>query len=206
MFVVYKITNLTNGKAYIGISSRPASVRWSEHKVRTRQGVRNSRLYSAIRKYGPEAFSVETLTTTASETEVRELETQYIKQFDTYENGYNSNLGGHGFLVFPDEIRKKIGLAQVGKVISVETRQKMSKAKRGKKECADHLGQHTSKGSANPRSKSYLMRFPDGSEQVITGMREFCRLNGLAQDKFFTRGKTKGFVLLRTLNDQDASP
>lgn len=200
-FVVYKLTNTINGKAYIGITSRYESDRWSEHKVRARQGVRNSRLYDAIRKYGPDAFNREVIAKASTEDELRELERRYIQEFNTYEAGYNSNLGGYGHLHFPEHIRIKIGLAQKGKHIPPETRKKMSLAKLGDSKCAIHFGEHTQKGNLNPRSKSFRIGMPDGSEQVVKGLRAFCRDNGITTAKLYIRGKTKGFVLLERLND-----
>lgn len=200
-YLVYKLTNTINGKAYIGITSRDESFRWSEHKVRAKQGLRGSRLYDAIRKYGPDAFSREVIATASTEDESRELERRYIQEFDTYENGYNSNLGGYGFLHFPEHIRIKIGQAQKGKIIPPETRKKMSLAKLGDSKCAKQFGEHTQKGDLNPRSRSFRFRFPDGSEQVIKGLRAFCRNNGLHQAHITTRGHSKGYVLLERLND-----
>lgn len=200
-FVVYKLTNKINGKAYIGITSRYESDRWAEHKKRAKEGVRNSRLYAAIRKYGPDAFSREVIATASSEDELRELERRYIQEFNTYEAGYNSNLGGHGFLEFPEHIRIKIGQAQKGKVISPETRKRMSAAKIGDSRCADHFGNHTQKGDLNPRSRSFRIQLPDGSEHVVKGLRAFCREHKLVQCHLYSRGHTKGFRLLERLND-----
>lgn len=201
-FIVYKLTNSRNGKSYIGISNRPVGIRWSEHVQRAKETAgRNSRLYAAIRKYGSQAFSKEILAKAETEDVVRTLETEFIHKFDTYENGYNSNLGGYGFLVFPDHIRKKIGDAQRGKIISVECRAKMSAAKLGDSRCAVNFGTHTRKGQDNPRSKSFRVRLPDGSERVVTGFRAFCRANGITTAHMYRRGRSKGFVLLERLND-----
>lgn len=201
VFYVYKLTNTVNGKSYIGISSRKPTVRWHEHCERARQGIRNSRLYSAIRKYGPRSFRIDTLEQASTEDEVRTLETRYIIEFDTYANGYNSNLGGNGFLVFPDHIKEKIRLAQIGKFIPPASREKMSAAKRGDSRCAIHFGEHTKRGGENPRARSFLLRLPDGTEQVIRGLRAFCRQHELHIAHINSRGHSKGFVLLERLND-----
>lgn len=200
-FVVYKLTNTINGKAYIGITSRYESDRWSEHKKRAQEGVRNSRLYAAIRKYGPDAFKREVIAKASTEEELRELERRYIQEFNTYEAGYNSNLGGYGHLHFPEHIRIKIGLAQKGKYIPPETRKKMSEAKLGDSACATNFGEHTQKGELNPRSRSFRIQLPDGSQQVVKGLRAFCRENKLVQCHLYSRGHTKGFHLLERFND-----
>ena len=201
MFVVYKITNSVNGKSYIGITSRTVEVRWCEHLERVRHGIRNSRIYAAIRKYGSEAFERETLAFTSTESEARSLETHYIHAFDTYENGYNSNLGGFGFLHFPDHIRRKISIAQRGKYIPPSSRLKMSQAKLGDGRCAANFGLHTRKGKENPRAGKYLIRFPDGTERTVCGLRAFCREHRLIASHIHVRGHTKGYVLLKRFND-----
>lgn len=202
MFNVYKAFNTESGKSYIGITSRDVNVRWSEHLSRARCEQRQSRLYDAIRKYGADKFEVTVIDSSDNEDEIRSLETQYIEKFDTYENGYNCNLGGCGHLVIPDDLRKKIGEAQIGKIISEETRLKMSLAKRGDSRCAEHFGDYTKKGRNNPKSSFFLIR-KDGEDTVIVGrgLRAFCRENDLCVAHLYCRGRTKGFNLLGTFND-----
>ncbi len=200
-YLIYRLTNTVNGKAYVGITGRSLNIRWGEHVERARQGLRNSRIYDAIRKYGPDAFSREVVAVADTEEDARALEIEHIAKNDTYESGYNSNLGGEGFLVFPEHIRRKIGEAQKGKIISAECRAKMSQAKIGKSECAEHFGDHTKKGAANPRAKKYRFRFPDGSEQVVTGLRALCREHGLSMRHLQQRGHSKRYVLLERFND-----
>lgn len=201
MYSVYEITNMVNGKKYIGITSRSIEERFQEHISRAKAGMRNNRLYIAMRKYGIKSFVVRNIMQTTGEDEVRELETKYINKCDSYKNGYNCNLGGHGFLTFPDEIKKKISAGQIGKVISMEARAKMSTAKIGDSSCSKHFGKYIMKGKNSPLSKFYLIQFPDGHKEVIRGLRAFCRANNLMHCKMSAHGKTKGFVLLERFND-----
>lgn len=200
-YLIYRLTNTVNGKAYVGITGRTLGIRWSEHVERARQGLRNSRIYDAIRKYGPDAFVREVIAVAETEDGARALEIEHIAKNDSYESGYNSNLGGEGFLVFPEHIRRKISEAQKGKIISAECRRKMSEAKIGRSECAEHFGDHTKKGAENPRARSFRFRLPDGSERVIQGLRAFCRDNGLHLAHVNARGHSKGYVLLERFND-----
>lgn len=55
---VYKITNKTNNKVYIGITSKGLSARWKEHLYNAEHGC-PFKLHNAIRKYGKENFSIE---------------------------------------------------------------------------------------------------------------------------------------------------
>lgn len=191
---------MINNKSYIGITSRTVDDRFQEHLSRSRCAQRFNRLYQAIRKYGKDNFVVEELATTDSDNHVRALETKFINEFDSYANGYNCNLGGNGNLIIPPETRIKIGMPQKGKIIPLETREKMSLAKRGDKRCADNFKSYIGKGGDSPLSKSYLIQFPDGHIEVIRGFRKFCRDNNLTQCKL-NAGRTKGFILLERLND-----
>lgn len=201
MYSVYEITNQINGKRYIGITSRSIEERFQEHISRAKCGARGNRLYVAMRKYGLENFTVKLIIQTDDENDVRELEGQFIKERDSYRNGYNCNLGGHGFLNVPEEIKRKIGLSQIGRVIPLEVRIKMSRAKLGDSECAKHFGGYTKKGSENPLAKNYQVKFPDGHVETITGLRAFCRKYGVAQSRLSHDGKSRGFVLLDRFND-----
>jgi group I intron endonuclease len=201
-FKVYRITNILNRKCYIGITSRRMCDRWEEHVANSRgKRKRHSKLYDAIAKYGAASFRKEIIDSTDNEDAVRALEVRYIAEHNSFEAGYNSNPGGNGFLHFPDHIRKKISEAQKGRVNSASTRAKMSLAKIGDKRCAAHFGDHTKKGAGNPRAKSYLIQFPDGTQRIVTGLRAFGRENNITTCKLIKNGKTKGYVLLKRFID-----
>lgn len=82
---IYKIENLLNNKIYIGQSIH-IEKRWQEHcKAST-----NSLIAKAIRKYGKENFSFQILEEVSNITELNELESKYIQQFNSLvPNGYN---------------------------------------------------------------------------------------------------------------------
>lgn len=91
MIGIYKITNLQNGHCYIGQSVDIAR-RWSEHKTNSKGGCKYP-LYLAFQKYGLDNFSFEVL----EECKIEELdlkEIAFIKEFDSYNNGYNLTTGG----------------------------------------------------------------------------------------------------------------
>jgi hypothetical protein len=56
---IYKLTS-PSGRAYIGFTGQAVSERWRQHVNRSRKGQKHP-LYAAIRKYGANAFTVETL-------------------------------------------------------------------------------------------------------------------------------------------------
>jgi hypothetical protein len=57
---IYKITNIVNGKFYIGSTTR-LSARKAEHKYRTKNHKGNSAIRSAVIKYGEENFAFDIL-------------------------------------------------------------------------------------------------------------------------------------------------
>ena len=92
MIGIYKITNLTNGKAYIGQSTNIPK-RWIWHKSPSHWDGKYP-IYRAILKYGIDNFSFEILELcTVDKLNVKEIE--YISLYDTYLHGYNSTLGGY---------------------------------------------------------------------------------------------------------------
>lgn len=90
------VTNLVNGKKYIGQTIRTVEDRWKQHIRNARLSNQNAHYFQyAIRKYGPENFKVEVLEECPKE-ELDEKEMYYIKKYNTYEDGYNLSLGGEG--------------------------------------------------------------------------------------------------------------
>jgi len=93
MIGIYKITNLINGKSYIGLSTHIED-RWQYHKTCYNwEREKNKLLYKAIIKYGIENFNFEVLEECLPE-ELSDKEKYYIEKYDTYKNGYNMTAGG----------------------------------------------------------------------------------------------------------------
>lgn len=93
MIGIYKITNLINGKSYIGLSTHIED-RWQYHKTPYNwEREKDKLLYKAIIKYGIKNFIFEVLEECLPE-ELSEKEKYYIEKYDTYKNGYNMTTGG----------------------------------------------------------------------------------------------------------------
>jgi group I intron endonuclease len=99
--IVYKATNINNGKIYIGKTVRALSHAKARHHQRalylTKYGCQ-SRLYTAIRKYGMDAFEWEVIYKGCSDQDIQEKERFYIVEFDSMNpaKGYNMTPGGDG--------------------------------------------------------------------------------------------------------------
>ena len=88
---IYKITNLINGKCYIGQSTN-SKRRFSEHKAKGYGNENNKVLYYAFDKYGIENFSFEVIEEQVEN--YNEREKYWIRYYDSFENGYNQTEGG----------------------------------------------------------------------------------------------------------------
>lgn len=94
MASIYIIKNTINNKVYIGQTTQPINIRFTNHKMASR--VEDTKLYRAIRKYGEDKFYIELLEGNVSIEELNKREQYWIQFFNSYYNGYNSTLGGDG--------------------------------------------------------------------------------------------------------------
>lgn len=100
---IYKITNLKNGKAYIGQTKNSAQSRFNQHIADAKNKNRSSYnypLYKAFRKHGLKNFCFEVIKECSVENLDKE-EIRFIKKFDTCnsEKGYNQTFGGQGTII-----------------------------------------------------------------------------------------------------------
>lgn len=124
MSYIYKITNQVNNKIYIGKTERDVDLRWKEHcEVAHRRYDRhiNNLLARAIRKYGADNFSIETIDVADTVEELNKKEIYWINFYGSYNSmtGYNLTMGGDGFLKYDyNEIDKLLSEGYSNKEIS----------------------------------------------------------------------------------------
>lgn len=144
--LIYKITNLIDGKVYIGQTIKSLTNRWTGHCT-----TNNCRyLKSAIDKYGKENFTIEEIDGANSLSELNYLEQHYIYMHNSLApNGYNLRFGGDNS-PHNEETKKKIGEANSRRIWKEESKNKISKAHTGK--------QGPRKGQKIPESEVQKMR------------------------------------------------
>jgi group I intron endonuclease len=143
---IYAITNVINGKIYIGKYQRKNLSAYFRQTIvaAERGGNHKPRLFNAIRKYGSVAFIITIIVHGTDKQQLAELEKFFIKTTEAQnpEIGYNITAGGDGFTgKHSDETKKNIaGLKKsnkhhLGFKHSEESRKLMSQNRKGK-----HLG------------------------------------------------------------------
>ena len=102
MGYIYCITNLINGKQYVGKTTNTIEERFKEHCRDSRKERCNKRpLYDAMNKYGVENFKIEELEQIDDPTLLSDREKYWIKELNTWgRTGYNASKGGDGKVLY----------------------------------------------------------------------------------------------------------
>lgn len=94
---IYKITNLVNGKIYIGQTRQSLIERFYKHCSKYSDSHFFMPIKQAIFKYGKENFKIEAIEY-CDEESINDREIYWIEYYDSYNKGYNCTLGGQGTL------------------------------------------------------------------------------------------------------------
>lgn len=172
---IKKITNTVNGKAYIGQSVN-IDKRWKEHvKSLNNNDSRCTLLQRAWNKYGQEAFNFEILELCSKEM-LDEIEIKYINLYDSCNNGYNIETGGNKNKRLADSTKQKIGDANRGRIMSNETRKKMSESRIGNKN-----GMYGKHHSEEAKRKMTNARLGKQGHPCSEELKEFLRQKNLGK-------------------------
>lgn len=132
--VIYKATNLINKKIYIGQTTKTLKIRTWYHNNSAKLK-RKQLICRAINKYGENNFIWEVIDSANSREELNKKEKYYILQYNSFihnkdSHGYNMTLGGEGMSgrILTLEQRMIISKTHKGKIVSEETRKKMSES------------------------------------------------------------------------------
>lgn len=147
-YCVYIHTNKNNGKKYVGQTCMKPENRWQN-------GMRYSHsphFFSAIKKYGWDNFEHEIIKDNLTKEEADKLEIYLIDKLKTRNRDYGYNIsegGGSGYsgIKMSEEQKRKISESESGKLVSLETRTKISSSiKLGKHPRATKINQYTKDG------------------------------------------------------------
>lgn len=166
--VVYKIINKINNKTYVG-KTYYLPHRISLHKSRMKNEKYQSDLYKDMRKYGFDNFEFIILEYVENKEDLFKREAFWIKELDTFKNGYNKNegKGGYGKGALPEESRKKLSKITIGennpfygKTHTKEVRQRINKNRTYSKETREKMSK-SSKGPENAKGKKCILIIDD---------------------------------------------
>lgn len=91
--IIYKVTNTITDEIYVGATTNSLEQRKRDHIQKANINI-GHRFQEAIGTYGPEAFIWEQIDTASDLDELAKKEIKYIEEFDSLDNGYNSDKGG----------------------------------------------------------------------------------------------------------------
>ena len=128
---VYKHTLKETGQIYIGQTNNIKN-RWKPSAYK-----QCIKFYNAIQKYGWDNFDHEILADGLTLEEANELETKFIIEYDSINNGFNLNTGGDNKLASP-ETKEKMSKTRKGVPKSKQHKQAISEALTGYKQTEEH--------------------------------------------------------------------
>lgn len=185
LFTAYLATNVTNGKAYVGITSRSVPERWVEHLAESRRS-HGWALHRAIKKYGAASFEVRAVAMSLAWSDICLVERRLIVQHGTkVPHGYNVTNGGDGVVGLSqvardaitrknrgrkhtDAARRLIGIASSTRCRSEEERALIGAAHRGKPLSEEHR----QKLSAAKLGKKRTERTKQHCDRISEGLRQ----------------------------------
>lgn len=161
-FGIYSITNIINGKRYIGSTGETQGfdIRWDKHLSPLRNNKhQNIHLQSAWNKYGKDNFIFE-IVCECSEDNLIEFENYYIKAFNTMDERYGYNFkeaGPKGKM--SEETKKRISKSLKGREFSEEHCRKLSE-QNSKRVFTDEIRKNMSNAQKkysieNPKTDEY---------------------------------------------------
>lgn len=169
---IYKITNIINGKFYVGKTTNSIITRFNQHCSSKNKMV----IARAIQKYGKENFIVEELYKCASYEELNIQEQRFIYELSPK---YNCSKGGDGGALFSgckhsEYSRQLMATARTGKKDSIETKHKKSESRKKYKHSKETIEKYS-----NSQAKEYLFVNPDNKLILIRNLNKFSRENEL---------------------------
>jgi group I intron endonuclease len=152
---IYRITNTVNGKCYVGQTIRKLQARWKHHCYDANK-YNTTRFHHAIRKYGPDTFTVELLEETTAE-QLNDRERYWIAELQP---AYNMTEGGQDNSRPDDEVRAKMSDARKGKKFKDEHRAKIGEANRRRRwtpESREKIGKFHRNKKLTPEHREILV-------------------------------------------------
>jgi group I intron endonuclease len=158
---IYKIVNKINGKYYVG-SSKNINIRWNAHIRHLNKNIHNNKhLQNAWNKYGENMFTFEIVEIVCSELLLNVeqhylslIKNDFINQRDTHYNVTYNALSPTLGKKLSNETKEKISKSLLGKKLSDETKEKIKISSVGRK-LTENTKLKISSNLQNKKRKSY---------------------------------------------------
>src|SRR5438874_2216952 len=178
---LYKITNLSNGKVYVG-SSFNLKKRLYEHQRALRAGTHKNQHLQSAYNAAASMFRFDVVLIAAGKQYVLDMERALILAHKSHarDNGYNKSIETQANLlgykhgpefkaklsarrrgvptrtgsIVSNETRAKVSAKLMGQTLSDETRTKMSEARKGRPQSAEHIAKRTAAAQATKLAKA----------------------------------------------------
>jgi group I intron endonuclease len=158
-YLIYKVTNKSNNKSYIGLTCRDFETRRYEHIYESNcDSV--FKFHQALRKYPSDNFIWEILENSLESIKIaNEREIYYIQHFDSYSNGYNMTKGGGGRdnYFFSTLARERMRQAKLDKPLSTKHANKIGDSLRGVPKSPEHRLNVINSLTGLKRSEEYCL-------------------------------------------------
>jgi len=106
---IYSITNIENGKKYVGSTAKSFKSRWKKHITSLKNGGHASHhLQNSWNKYGEEKFLFKIEEIVDNVNNLLNLEWNYINKYDSVFNGYNENPNPNFSPMLNENTQKKV--------------------------------------------------------------------------------------------------
>lgn len=151
--IIYCITNLVNGKRYIGQTTMPLYKRWHAHK---KANGRCISIAAAIKKYGVDAFEIIEIDRAFSREELDEKEVAHIAAANTLDPqfGYNLRPGGMS-ATFSEETRALMSARKKGGTLTEEHKAKIALAGKGRRRSEASIQKQSLAQLGKPKSPEH---------------------------------------------------
>lgn len=155
---VYLITCLTDGKQYVGQTTRGTMVRWTQHKASVTKG--RYPLQRAMVAHGIENFSLAVLGTAQDQKDLDAKEVHWIATLGTLSpGGYNLTTGGEGGKR-TQETKDKLAALRTGRTHTPESKEKIGRSSKGR-----GAGSRRSE-ETRAKMRASWHRTPEGAERI----------------------------------------
>lgn len=179
--IIYMATNNITGLSYIGYTSCELSHRIKEHQYDSSRA--DTHFYRAAKKYGWGSFEWCILYESWDlEHCLKVMESHFIENYNTFENGYNSTKGGDG--LSSDTMKylweKENSPYKTSEYVTKQSNaiRKIHQSKNSPYKTESYL-QKQKKTQTEKYGKEFIAISPDGVSYQSKGLKEFCRTHNL---------------------------